>query len=348
MWPYVAVTVAKEVVVVLGFLSLLFALFGVWLLISQRKTPHERITSRLRGVRQVARLELGEALAESREREIARKQRRKKVMRQRAFTEIPTLDEARQRITFTEKLNGWLIQAQLAMSVPQFMAISFALFLLGIAVSILWRRGLDLPLAALLGLLVGGAPAVFVYFRVRRRLKRFGVQLPDALDLMSSSVKSGQSLNAAIQNVAEEMPDPVAEEFRIVSDELSFGVSFEDSLRHLTARADTPDVRFFSTALMIQKETGGNLSEVLDGLQNTIRERFRIMGQVRTLTAQGKLSGLIVGVLPIVLGILIYFLNRDYILPLFTDPRGQKLILAGLAWQIVGIYLICRIVNIKV
>jgi tight adherence protein B len=144
------------------------------------------------------------------------------------------------------------------------------------------------------------------------------------------------------------MPDPVADEFRIMSDELTFGVSFEEALRHLMARVSTPDVRFFATALMIQKETGGNLSEVLDGLQKTIRERFRILGQVKTLTAQGKLSGLIVGGLPIVLCVFIYFANPGYMHPLFSQRMGHWMLGTGVGLQVLGVLMINKIVRIKV
>ena len=219
---------------------------------------------------------------------------------------------------------------------------------MGVAVTLLWRQRFDLPLALMFALGMGFAPWLFVAVKVRRRVKKFNSQLPDALDLLSSSVKAGQSLNAAIQNVADEMPDPVSDEFRIMSDELTFGVDFNLALRHLMTRVNTSDVRFFASSLMIQKETGGNLSEVLDGLQKTIRERFRILGQVKTLTAQGKLSGLIVGLLPVVLCALIYFANPDYMSDLFTKAKGRWMLGIAGGLQMTGVFLIFRIVNIKV
>ena len=326
----------------------LFACFGVLILVRQRQTPRERIVSRLKGVKQIKQYEMGDALAETRERELERKKARKEALRRKAFTEIPTLEDMHRQVTFGERLEGKLLQAQLALTMTQFLFLSGVLCVLGVLVSVLWRRGVDPLLAGIFGLSLGGAPWLYVWYRVRRRMKRFNLQLPDALDLMSSSVKSGQSLNAAIQNVADEMPDPIAEEFRIVSDELTFGVSFEESLRHLMTRADTPDVRFFSTALMIQKETGGNLSEVLDGLQMTIRERFRILGQVRTLTAQGKLSGLIVALLPVALCGLIYMANPDYMSSLFTTLIGRYLVFGAIGLQLIGVFFIFKIVNIEV
>ena len=338
----------ETLVLALVFFSVLFALCGVWLLFSQRKTAKDRINTRLLGVKQVKRYELGDALAETRDREEKKRQQRKEAIRKKAFSDIPVLDGALQKTTWAEKLDGMLIQAQLPISVASFVALSGMLAAMGAAVALIWRRYFDPILALLFGALLGGAPALYTYVKVRHRIKRFNAQLPDALDLLSSSVKGGQSLNAAVQNVADEMPDPVGDEFKILADELTFGVPFNTALRHLMSRISSPDVRFLSTALMIQKETGGNLSEVLDGLQKTIRERFRILGQVKTLTAQGKLSGLIVGMLPLALCAFLYFANPDYMRKLFDPGLGRWLIAIALGLQFVGCFLIAKIVKIQV
>lgn len=338
----------ETLVLALVFFAVLFALCGVWLLVSQRKTARDRINTRLLGVKQVKRYELGDALAETREREEKKRQQRKEAIRKKAFSDIPAVDKALKGTTWAEKLDGMLIQAQLPISVASFMALSGMLAAMGAAVALIWRHYFDPILALLFGLLLGGAPAVYIYLKVRHRIKRFNGQLPDALDLLSSSVKGGQSLNAAVQNVADEMPDPVGDEFKILADELTFGVPFDTALRHLMSRLSSPDVRFLATALMIQKETGGNLSEVLDGLQKTIRERFRILGQVKTLTAQGKLSGLIVAMLPLALCAFLYFANPDYMRKLFEPGLGRWLVIIALSLQMVGCLLIAKIVKIQV
>jgi tight adherence protein B len=335
-------------VVTLVCFAVLFAFFGVWLLMGQRAASRTRVEVRLKGVRQIKRYELGDALAETRDREDKKRERRKEALRQKAYSEIPVLDRALKRSTWADTISGMLLQAQIPMTVTTFAMTCCLLAAMGVAVSALWRRELDPLLASVFGLLLGGAPVLYITLKVRVRLKRFGGQLPDALDLLSSSVKGGQSLNAAIQNVADEMPDPIADEFKILADELTFGVAFDDALHHLTTRVNTPDVRFFASALMIQKETGGSLAEVLDGLQKTVRERFRILGQVKTLTAQGKLSGLIVGLLPAALCGLIYFVNPNYMRALFVEDIGKKLLLGGFALQLLGIFAIFKIVNIKV
>jgi tight adherence protein B len=330
------------------FFAVLFAVCGIWLLVRQRTSVREQVEMRLMGVKQVKRYELGDALAETRERQERHKQQRKEAIKKKAFSDIPVVDKALRRTSWADKIHGMLIQAQLPLSVANFVVLSLLLAAMGVALAVLWRRHFDPLLSVLFGLSLGSVPSVYVYLKVRRRVKKFNTQLPDALDLLSSSVKAGQSLNAAIQNVAEEMPDPVGDEFRILSDELTFGVDFDLALRHLITRVDTPDVRFLATALVIQKETGGNLSEVLDGLQKTIRERFRILGQVKTLTAQGKLSGLIVGLLPLGLCAFLYFANPEYMTPLFTDSFGKALLVVAVALQLMGAFLIHRIVSIKV
>jgi tight adherence protein B len=336
------------VILALVFFSVLFAVCGVWLLLGQRGGVKDRIGSRLTGVRLVKRYELGDALAETRERELEKRQQRKEAIKKKAFSDIPAVDKALKKVSWADKLDGMLLQAQMPISVASFVMLSSLLAALGVAVAILWRRGFDPLLAVLFGLIMGLVPFAYVYFKVRRRVKRFNAQLPDALDLLSSSVKAGQSLNAAIQNVADEMPEPVCDEFKILSDELTFGVDFNHALRNLMIRVSTPDVRFLCTALMIQKETGGNLSEVLDGLQKTIRDRFRILGQVKTLTAQGRLSGLIVGILPLALCAFLYSANPDYMKELFTTTAGRWLVAVALGLQVVGVLLIAKIVNIKV
>ncbi len=335
-------------VIILVFFAVLFAFFGIWLLVGQRASARTRVEVRLKGVRQIKRYELGDALAQTRDRENKKRERRKEMMREKAFSDIPALNNALKKASWADKLSGMLLQAQIPITVTSFVMICAVLAAMGVAVSVLWRRHLDPLLALVFGGGLSAAPILYVVVKVGLRLKRFGSQLPDALDLLSSSVKGGQSLNAAVQNVADEMPDPIADEFKILADELTFGVTFDDALHHLVTRVNTSDVRFFASALMIQKETGGSLAEVLDGLQKTIRERFRILGQVKTLTAQGKLSGLIVGALPIALCALIYFLNPSYMRPLFTESIGKKMLIGGFGLQMLGVYVIYRIVNIKV
>ena len=337
----------QVLILVLVFFAVLFAALGVWLLVGNRDTMSQRLQQRLTGARQIADYNLGESIAQAEQKKQQKKEKRREVVRSKAFSNIPVLQERFGRKRWAEKLNARIQQAQLPLTAFTFLLICGLAGVGGAALTVIWQRGVHPVLAPLAFGAFGAAPWLYVKFAASVREKRFSLQFPDALDLLSSCVKSGQSLNAAIQNVADEMPDPVADEFRIMADELTFGEELSMVLRHFSQRMNTEDVQVFCTALQIQKESGGNLSEVLDGLQKTIRERFRILRQVRSLTAQGRLSGWIVGGLPIALGVVIYLFDPAYMADLFT-PIGKKLLIAALALQFVGILLIRKIVNIKV
>ncbi len=333
--------------VVIG-LSAAIAVFGVWLMLGQGGGQGGQIQMRLSGVKLIKRYEMGDSLAKARDAEKRKKDQRREAIKTKAFSDIPALNGALKKTTWAEALDGKLLQCQMPMSVTAFLLMCVLLGAMGMAVTILWRRSFDMMLTPIATLLLGGAPYIYVVLKVHFRMKKFSNQLPDALDLISSSVKGGQSLNSAVQNVAEEMPEPICDEFRIMSDELMFGVTFETALSHLVLRVPTPDVQFFTSALLIQKETGGNLSEVLDGLQRTIRERFRILGQVRSLTAQGKLSGVIVALLPLALLLAIHLTNAAYLSNLFTEKIGRILLACAGGLQLIGVFFIRKIVNIEV
>jgi tight adherence protein B len=329
-------------------LSAAIAVFGLWLMLGQGGGQSGNIQMRLSGVKLIKRYEMGDSLAKARDAEARKKDQRREAIKKKAFSDIPVLDHALQKTSWAESLDGKLLQCQMPMSVTAFLLLCSLLGAMGAASTMLWRGGFDMVLTPCATLLLGGAPYLFVLLKVHIRIKKFGSQLPDALDLISSSVKGGQSLNAAVQNVADEMPEPICDEFRIMSDELMFGVTFETVLQHLVMRVPTSDVRFFASALLIQKETGGNLSEVLDGLQRTIRERFRILGQVRSLTAQGKLSGIIVGLLPLALLLAIHLTNAGYLSKLFTEKTGRILLASAGGLQLIGVFFIRKIVDIEV
>ena len=338
---------AMALILALVFVAVLLGTLGVWLLVGNRESSSDRIQMRLKGVHQIKDYELGESLAVAEDKKKQARDKRKDITRKKAFSDIPVLENRFGAKPWAEKLSAKLRQAQMPLTVTAFLLICVAAGGVGALLTVALHSKAH-PLLTPLGFFMFAvAPYLYLTVAVSSRIKRFGLQFPDALDLLSSSVKSGQALNAAIQNVAEEMPDPVGDEFKIISDELTFGVEMADALRHLSHRLDTSDVQFFCTALLIQKETGGNLSEVLDGLQKTIRERFRILRQVKVLTAQGRLSGWVVGLLPIALGGVIYLCNPEYMAQLFTDT-GKKLLIVALALQMVGMFIIRKIVNIKV
>ncbi|MFM7166941.1 MAG: type II secretion system F family protein [Planctomycetaceae bacterium] len=202
--------------------------------------------------------------------------------------------------------------------------------------------------------LIGGGTAAFLtpwcwlLLRRRSRLKSFEKQLPDALELLSRALRAGNSLAAGLNAVASEMPQPIAGEFRAVHDEQNLGLPIDQALRNMLQRVPNMDLQFFVTAVSIQRQAGGDLAEILGKISSLVRERFKILGQVRALTGEGRMSGVVLMALPIVLFLGVYFLNREYIMLLFNEEIGRQMIYAAIASQIVGGYVIHRIVNIKV
>jgi tight adherence protein B len=171
---------------------------------------------------------------------------------------------------------------------------------------------------------------------------------PDAIDLLGRAIRAGHAFSTSLKMVADEMGNPLGPEFRRVFDEQKFGLPLEESLAGLAARIDLPDVRIFNTGVLIPREVGGNLAEILDNLARTIRERFTIQRQVRVYTAQGRFTGYLLAVLPVVMGFLIYLLNRDYMSVLWAENIGRLLMATALLLQVVGFFVIRRIVDIQV
>ena len=191
-------------------------------------------------------------------------------------------------------------------------------------------------------------PFILVNMKIARRMKAFNGQLGDALILIANSLRTGYSFMQASDMVAQEMRPPISSEFSRTVKEMNLGVTIEDALANLGKRINSEDLDLVLTAVLIQRQVGGNLSEVLDNIARTIRERVRIRGEIRTLTAQGRISGIIVSLLPVVLGLVIYLLNPEYVKLLFVHPVGKIMLgVAGLG-QVIGIIVIRRIVDIEV
>jgi tight adherence protein B len=205
------------------------------------------------------------------------------------------------------------------------------------------------PLIALVaGAAAGSVPFAAVVFMRSRRLRAFEKSFPEAIDLLGRAVRAGHAFTTGLEMVAQEMSQPLAGEFRIAFEEQNFGLPLKDALLNLTERVPLVDVRFFVTALLVQKETGGNLAEILDKLAHVVRERFRIMGEVRIKTAQGRLTAGILIVLPIIVTLILRGLNPDYMRPLFQDPWGPYMLGGAALLQVVGSLIIWKIVQIEV
>lgn len=205
------------------------------------------------------------------------------------------------------------------------------------------------PLLALgCGVSVLLLPMMWINYRRAKRLRKITSQLPDVFDMMSQALRAGHALGGAVQIIYEQMPPPIATEFAQVYHEQNLGVRIEDALQSMADRVDSLDVRFFVTAVVIQRQTGGDLAEVLDNISNVIRERIELAGLVRGLTAEGRLSGWVLFVLPVIVFGATMYLNPDYGALLFDDPMGRIMLMVAIGMQLMGIAMIRWIVNIKV
>jgi tight adherence protein B len=202
--------------------------------------------------------------------------------------------------------------------------------------------------AILLGLIAGSLPIVQVSIKRRKRLRTFNAQLPDTLDLLSRSLSVGHAFSEAMNQVASEMPDPIAMEFRTTFEEQKLGLSTKAALDRLTERIPLADLKLCVTAMHIQRETGGNLAEILERVAQTIRDRFKLMEDFRTMTTSSRASAWILCGLPFALVFLLTFINPEYMSKLIYDPRGHYVIAASIVLQIMGMLIIKSILNIKV
>jgi tight adherence protein B len=194
----------------------------------------------------------------------------------------------------------------------------------------------------------GCAPFLLVLRSRRKRLRKMEEQLPDTLDLMSRAMRAGHAFLSALQMAGTEAPDPIAREFRITAEEVNYGVAMQEALTNLAVRVPVSDLRFFVVAVAVQRETGGNLAELLDKIASLIRARFKLLGTIRVLSSEGRLSGWILTILPFALLGIISLINPKFMSILWNDPAGMIAIYAGLTLMVIGILWMWRIINIRV
>jgi tight adherence protein B len=195
---------------------------------------------------------------------------------------------------------------------------------------------------------MGFVPFLALWFKRKQRLAAFGKQLPEALELISRALRAGHSLASGFKLVADEMPTPISTEFERCYEAQNLGVSLEGAIEEMTNRVPNLDLRFFATAIILQRQTGGDLAEILDKIGHLVRERFVIWGQIQSLTGEGRLSGIVLLALPPALFVTMWYLNPNYSMMLFNDPMGHQMLIGAVIMQIVGALVIRKIVNIKV
>ncbi len=268
------------------------------------------------------------------------------LLKQRLLSDTPFLQHILLSTPRIHVLDRLLMQSGLKAKLMSFIGLSIALALAGFFVAGFLTLSWFVSMALMV--LAGSLPYFYLLHLRGKRLIKFDEQLPDALDLIGRGVRAGHALPSAIKMVADEMAEPIAEEFRITFDEVNYGFSMQDALTNLATRVPSSDLRYFVVAVLIQRETGGNLAELLDNISALIRARHKLYGTIRVLSAEGKLSAWILTLLPIVLAFFINFINPAFMRVLWTDDVGIKMVIGMVILMILGILWMRKIIKIRV
>jgi tight adherence protein B len=315
--------------VVLGFVAVVLLLEGGFVLWNDNKSPEiKRIEMRLRAI------SAGHDKVDA------------KLLKERVLSNTPFMQRLLLQLPRVHTIDKLLIQAGVNLTVSHLLAICglFALGGLAIGAVLKW----PLLVIALVVVLLVATPFFFLLWKGEKRLGEIESQLPDAMDLISRALRAGHSFPSALSMVGNEAQEPIAGEFKTTFDEISFGISNEQALNNLAARVPSADLRYFVMAVVIQRETGGNLSELLDKLSALMRERFKLFGKIRVLAAEGKLSAWILAALPFVVAGVIHLLNPKYLVPLFIDPMGIRMVIIAAIMMAIGLFAMWRIIDIHV
>jgi len=316
---------------ILVFVVVALAVFAAMSLLDQRSAQARLIKERLANERQTHQRAPEEELA---------------LLRDEQLSQIPALDDLLRRSSRVADLQKMLVQGGIAMRAGNFLGFSALAGLAATVVAYALSKRVEVAWVALLvGFLL---PYSYASFRRNQRFEKFEELFPEAIDTLARAVRAGHAFTTALEMITNEVGEPVSGEFRQLYEEQKFGMPVRDALINLTERMPLVDVKFFVTAVMLQRETGGNLAEILDNLSYVIRERFKIQRQVRVYTAQGRLTmALLMGMPPIIVIVMIV-LNPSFIRPLFSDPIGHTLLVVGIILQTVGYFVIRKIIRIQV
>lgn len=266
--------------------------------------------------------------------------------RNAALKDVGAFEQMMLKLPRISTLDRMLVKSKVSVNASVFILASLGLALLGflLGYTLLHR----ISSGILIGLLLGLAPLFMLRMAVRSYYDKFQEQLPEALDLLGRALRSGHALTSGLNMVAEESADPIKSEFATTVDELKLGLTVKEAFDNLCQRVPSPDLRFFVVAVTIQRETGGNLAEILDSISRLIRERVQFGRHVQTLTAEGRLSAWVLIALPLIMFLYLYFVNYDYISMLWTERTGLVLLVGGVVSQMIGAYVMKRIVAIEI
>ena len=317
--------------VLLAFVAAVLLLEGLYLTWNAYKGPEaKRMERRLRALSAA-----GSAASEG------------SILKQRLLSQSPPLQRILLKLPRISELDRLLQQSGSSWSVSSFLGLSL---LVAVAVFFLVSLMPLLPWVIAVGAGAGAATLPFLHVLRKRagRMRKIVEQLPDALDLISRALKAGHAFPSGLQMVGEETQDPLAGEFRTVHDEINFGVAVPTALSNLVARVPSPDMRHFVIAVLIQRETGGNLTELLSSISGLIRERLKLLLKIRVLSAEGRMSAWILCALPFAVAAMINVVNPKFMSVLWTDPMGLTMIYAALVMMVLGALWMRKIIRIRV
>jgi tight adherence protein B len=267
-------------------------------------------------------------------------------IRKTTLSEVPWFHRMLSSFTLTAKIDLLRKQANVQTPLGVFILLSLVLAIAGYQLAAL---SMPLPmLRPVMGLVFAAMPLVWLRRRKQARMKKFQAQLPDGLDLVARALKAGHAFTGGLRMIADEFGEPIGPEFAKTLDEINFGMSVSQALANLCQRIESIDLRFFVVAVNIQRETGGNLAEIVTTIAQLIRERFKLDGKVRVLSAEGRISAVILTLLPFAIGTVMYLLNPQYMSRLFFEPMGQMIMAAALVLIGIGTVIIRRMIRIEV
>lgn len=320
-------------IVVIGtFIAVVLLLEGIFLIFRSRWNPEvKRIRSQLKSLS-------ADAFSE----EVSG------ILRSRKYSDIPLLNRLLISIRFRllNKIDLTLQQSGSTYPVGVFILLSLIVAVLGFLAALEITKSYAIAIIVMVP--SASLPFLYILRKKRKRMEKFEKQLPEVLDLIARAMRAGQAFSGGLQMVTQEFDDPAATEFGNVLNEINFGVSVENALKNLLVRVDCPDLKFFAISVIIQRESGGNLAEIMENISYLIRERFKLQGRIRTLSAEGRLSASILIAIPFLLAGAVYFTRPEYMGILITDPIGKLLIIISLFMLAVGIFIMRGMIKIKV
>jgi len=319
------------IIAVLVFAVVALATFAIVSLFDQRRAQARLIKDRLAVVQKAAEREPDAELA---------------LLRDEQLSKIPAFDNLLRRSARVSAIQDSLLQAGMKFRAGNFLALCLGCGIVAGIVTFTWSKN---PAIAWAALVIGAfLPYSFVSYRRQKRFEKIEELFPEAIDTLARAVRAGHAFTTALEMISNEVAEPLAGEFRQLFEEQKYGMPVRDALMNLTERVPLVDVKFFVTAVMLQRETGGNLAEILDNLSYVIRERFKIQRQVRVHTAQGRLTMAVLMGMPPVVVVVLQIFSPEFVYPLFHDPIGHALLVGSIGLQTVGYFMIRRIIKIQV